>query len=142
MDRKGEPVNKKKMRCSVCKREVEQDLDALAAEQDDPAVAQMIADGELMMLACECGAATGFYFSIYQMNRAGQVGMIECVMPSALEDDKFIRQIAKERLDKRYDSNIWVFSMEELKHQARLWKRVEELRRSDIQARFESKGGG
>ena len=110
--------------CPVCTQIIEQDLDIVAADQEDPEVAQMVADGVLSLLRCpDCSSETGYY---WRRRRLGSrhASLVLCVSPDCLANDAFIKEVA---LVKPFSEVDWVFSLEELVQQALLREGIRRL---------------
>ena len=128
--------------CSECGHEQAYDPEQMAGQQSDPEVARLILDGTLTICRCDqCGAETGVYFQPLSL-RAGHIGWITCFPPSRIENVAFIKETARYKANKILDSIHWVFSLDELCHQAKLWTKIEELQLAENRDAFESKYGG
>ena len=135
-------MDRKTVKCSECQHEQGYDPKMIANQHSDADVARLILDGTLTICRCEkCGEETGTFFSPGQL-RAGHVGWITCSPPSRIENVAFLKETARYKDSKIMDPIHWVFSLDELCHQAKLWSKIEKLQRAENRAAYESKYGG
>ena len=135
-------MNKKTVTCSECHHKTTLDTDKLAAEQDDKEIARMIADQELIILRCDhCHKETGTFFAP-RLLMPGYVGIITYMPPTRIDDEAFIKEVSRIKSSKTLDTLQFVFSLEELKNQAKLWTKILNLRHPDDYTSSEFTGGG
>ena len=136
-------AEEKAFTCDECGKPVDIDLEKLTEQESDPEVKKLIADGDLKLIHCNhCGAESGIYMSTRFLGMNGHVSIIWCVSPSLIEKESFLREMKRTKSSKILDGCQYVFSVDELKNQAKCWSRVGDLRRWDNESEFKSKGGG